>query len=121
MRRVLVFLEYKAKWWEDKVGSAPPSGSEGSESRAMVAPHTEGLHAYAFGQARVMRDLAKKFDAMWGAVRRDQVDNAESQGGGADESEDELDGADEGSEEEEMEENKEAEADMDEEEFTYDD
>jgi hypothetical protein len=118
MRRVLAFLEYKVRWWEERAGGNFGEGSV--REGGMTESHSEGVRAYAIGQGRLLHDLAKKFDRMWDAVRRDQVDTG-NQVAGAEESEDELDGAGEGSEEEEMEENEGDEADMDGEEFTYDD
>jgi hypothetical protein len=117
MRRVLAFLEYKVRWWEERAGGNFGEGSV--REGGMTESHSEGVRAYAIGQGRLLHDLAKKFDRMWDAVRRDQVDTG-NQVAGAEESEDELDGAGEGSEEE-MEENEGDEADMDGEEFTYDD
>lgn len=103
MRRVLLFLENRAKWWTNLAynGNARP------------ADLSEGVTAYALGQAQVQLDMAAKFEALWSIARRDELfpimpvtqrlPAVRESNLRVEESEDELDGAGEGSEEEEME------------------
>jgi hypothetical protein len=112
MRRVLAYFEYKAKWWEAR---ADGGGREMSEYL------TEGVRAFAKGQARLQRDLAAKFLQMWVTVRDESANSVGEQVGEVEDSEDELEGAGEGSEEEDFDEEQDDEAGMEDEEFTYDD
>lgn len=108
MRRVLVYLEYKAAWWVE-CGDA-----EGRETSPALA---EGLRAYAEGQAQLQRDLYSKFSDKWALVRAGEVVDEN----GLVESDDELDGAGEGSDEEAMGEADEEDEGMVDDEFTADD
>ncbi|TDL15288.1 hypothetical protein BD410DRAFT_732930, partial [Rickenella mellea] len=54
MRRTLVFLEWRAVWWETRIGR-----------RLETADMTSGLRAYAMKQAAVQRGLAKRFAKLW--------------------------------------------------------
>lgn len=55
MRRVIVFLDWKADWWE------------GERSRRVKAPAAvkKGLHAYASKQADLYRTIAGQFAEEW--------------------------------------------------------
>lgn len=54
MRRTLIFLEWKASWWEE---------------RALVTQfqraHAEGASAYAWEQVDVYRSLRRRFEQDW--------------------------------------------------------
>lgn len=68
MRRVLVYLEYKAKWWEER---AVPWDGLDSET-------TEGVRAYALRQASIQRALSEHFARMWAAPLEATVSGEES-------------------------------------------
>lgn len=55
MRRTLAFLHWRADWWEKK-----PSRWPGVSTQL-----EEGIGAYARGQAKLQRDLALHFAALW--------------------------------------------------------
>lgn len=57
MRRVLVSLEYTARWWE---GRAEPWD-------CIDVVLAEGIRAYALRQASIQRALADKFRKLWAA------------------------------------------------------
>lgn len=65
MRRVLVYLEYKAKWWEDR---AVPWD-------VLDAETAEGVRAYALRQASIQRALAARFTAIWAAPLAADLDD----------------------------------------------
>lgn len=55
MRRVLEFLEWRARWWDAK-----------ADLRSNVSLEmSEGLKAYAFQQAALQRSLATSFKTLW--------------------------------------------------------
>lgn len=54
MRRTLVYLEWKAAWWECRSSIPEFSGA-----------HLEGAGAYAHGQASVCRALKARFNGLW--------------------------------------------------------
>jgi hypothetical protein len=55
MRRVIIFLSWKADWWREQ-----------GHGRTDVSNHlAEGLQAYANKQSHVYRSLASKFANMW--------------------------------------------------------
>lgn len=96
MRRVLISLEWKACWWEDRRVVA-----------GFTASHREGASAYTSSQARLLRGLGKHFQKLWeGASTREPVVET---GAGASkedigEEEEEDEGDEEGEEEEGQEE-----------------
>lgn len=55
MRRTLVSLEFKAKWWESR-----------AEVEQFQEAHAEGVRAYAHEQAAVWRSLKTRFQTVWG-------------------------------------------------------
>ena len=55
MRRVVVYLDWKALWWETQ-------GSRRDDVRADIM---DGLGSYAHRQADLMRRLAESFAALW--------------------------------------------------------
>ena len=55
MRRVIVFLDWKANWWVGQSGLRHDVSNEVSD----------GLHAYAAKQAHIMHSMAMKFASMW--------------------------------------------------------
>jgi hypothetical protein len=55
MRHVIQFLDWKAKWWLQE-------SSGRTEEQADIA---EGITAYAWKEACVMRTLAKSFSEQW--------------------------------------------------------
>lgn len=55
MRRVLAFLKWKAKWWDDRVDARSVKGHS----------LKEGINAYAVEQARLQRTLSVSFLALW--------------------------------------------------------
>ncbi|KAK7434738.1 hypothetical protein VKT23_020034 [Stygiomarasmius scandens] len=65
MRRALVTLEWKAKWWEQR--TTAPSVDD---------IHAEGISAYAHSQAAVMRALRDRFQRLWeGYESLEEVDD----------------------------------------------
>jgi hypothetical protein len=54
MRRVLEYLEWKAKWWTLQVGL-----------RSVDNGLSEGLHAYAEVQSQLQRSLVNHFRSIW--------------------------------------------------------
>lgn len=71
MRRVLVFLLWRAKWWENQQDVRPGADF------ALV----EGVRAYALKQGGVQRSLAASFQALW-KTRLATVDDAVLESGG---------------------------------------
>ncbi|TDL13624.1 hypothetical protein BD410DRAFT_699276, partial [Rickenella mellea] len=55
MRQTLVFLEWRAKWWEMQIDRRIEE----------TANLKSGLRAYATKQAAVQRALAKRFALLW--------------------------------------------------------
>jgi hypothetical protein len=53
-RRVLVFLQWNADWWEEQ------RQDQGSET-----DHEEGVIAYARKQAQIRRSIRVSFENMW--------------------------------------------------------
>jgi len=101
MRRVLVFLEWKSKWWLER-----------QDLREGLAPEVdEGMRAFAIGQANLQRNLSTHFRDIWkGPLSDDKtpenldipdndVDNIEDDG--EDDDSDEEDNEHEGDREEE--------------------
>jgi len=95
MHRVPAYFEYKASWWVER------SDAEGREASPALA---EGLHAYAESQAKLLQDLAMKFNKKWAKGLAGENDNEGVIAGAGVESDDELDGTGTGSGEEAMEE-----------------
>ncbi|KAG1864355.1 hypothetical protein F4604DRAFT_1882078 [Suillus subluteus] len=58
MRRILEFLTWQAKWWDERATSRVPERSEDAE----------GLAAYAKRQAAICRSLSARFRALWHGV-----------------------------------------------------
>ena len=56
MRRVVVFLEWKARWWSDKVGTRAGSCPPDIQN---------GVDAYARKQANVYHEIAVSFASQW--------------------------------------------------------
>ena len=105
------YFKYKASWWVE-CGDA-----EGREASPALV---EGLCAYAEGQAKLLRDLAMKFNKKWEKVLAGEVDNEGVIAGAGVESDDELDGTGTGSGEEAMEEADEEDEGIADDEFTSD-
>jgi hypothetical protein len=61
MRRVLAFLEWKAKWWMDRRG----------RDLGVRPDIADGIRAYAAEQAHINRELARSFKMHWESVGRD--------------------------------------------------
>lgn len=57
MRRVIVYLEYKAKWWEARADAWDALDDETAE----------GIRAYALRQASIQRALSVRFVKLWAA------------------------------------------------------
>jgi hypothetical protein len=55
MRRVVVYLDWKASWWR----------TQGSRRDDLRADITDGLRAYAYEQADLTHRLAESFAALW--------------------------------------------------------
>jgi hypothetical protein len=58
MRRVIAYLDWKARTWRDLVVARP------NEDEALV----RGLQAYAYRQANVFESMAATFAAQWTPV-----------------------------------------------------
>ena len=56
MRRVVVYLEWKARWWSDKLGARTGSCSLDTQ---------HGVDAYARKQANVYHEIAVSFASQW--------------------------------------------------------
>lgn len=55
MRRIIVFLDWKAAWWRDQ-----------AERRQDVQPDVAlGLAAYAYRQGDLMENIARSFASLW--------------------------------------------------------
>ncbi|THU86106.1 hypothetical protein K435DRAFT_868609 [Dendrothele bispora CBS 962.96] len=69
MRRSLVSLEAKARWWEKR-----------TEAPANNDIHAEGVAAYAHSQATVMRALLTRFITLWNGYKTlEEVDEDENE------------------------------------------
>jgi hypothetical protein len=67
MRRVLIFCEFRATWWEERV-----------TSRKGLSPDTyEGVRAYALRQAAIQRERLSLFRRLWSTPNAD-INNAEA-------------------------------------------
>lgn len=70
MRRVLMFCEWKNRWWKDQVARRLVTLPESEENRAFVSPElAEGLRAFSEDQAAQESALALSFSGKWSAVR----------------------------------------------------
>lgn len=67
MRRVLTFLEWKAKWWIDKRG----------RNLGVRPDIADGIRAYAAEQAHINRALARSFKMRWESAGRDHKQDEE--------------------------------------------
>jgi hypothetical protein len=56
MRRVIVYLEWKSRWWSEKIGSRVDSSASDIQ---------RGADAYARKQAHINRDIAIQFASQW--------------------------------------------------------
>ena len=62
MRRVLVFLTWRADWWTECGFSMAAACTD------RPAPYIEGLLSYSVRQAGIQRALAKRFADLWRVV-----------------------------------------------------
>lgn len=69
MRRVLVFLQWKAAWW--RLREAIPIST--------CPMHVEGVKAYALDQERVFLGLGTHFKTMWNANGCGEVSDDQGQ------------------------------------------
>ncbi|KAJ6585954.1 hypothetical protein B0H19DRAFT_1250699 [Mycena capillaripes] len=60
MRRILVFLEWKAQWWRERKGLRPDI----AEDAEMV----EGFNAYAERQSSIQEKMKQRFETNWSDV-----------------------------------------------------
>ncbi|KAJ6552342.1 hypothetical protein DFH09DRAFT_1086110 [Mycena vulgaris] len=66
MRRILVFLDWKAKWWRSLKEARTKESDPARYDTAMDDPALcEGLHAYAERQAMIQEDMKARFEANW--------------------------------------------------------
>lgn len=90
MRRVLESLEWKARWWSDRLDGRKDTGKD----------IQEGLRSYAQRQASMQKALAAKFREQWEALLADIVEgsgNVQADAGDKDEDcDDENEGEGEG-------------------------
>jgi hypothetical protein len=78
MRRALLFLEWKSKWWSSQ-----------SARRNIESSLREGLEAYALDQANLQDQLAKDFRRIWKKpLADDQMSDNEDNEGVASEDDD---------------------------------
>lgn len=81
MRRVLDFLEWRAKWWD----------AQGNIRSQVGLELKEGLHAYASQQAALQRSLAASFKSLWTTPLADideLLERLDPQGGDGEDEED---------------------------------
>ncbi|KAF9471428.1 hypothetical protein BDN70DRAFT_820006, partial [Pholiota conissans] len=98
MRRVLQFLDWRAKWWDSR--QQPRIG--------VAADLQEGLKAFAIDQASIQRQLSTTFQAIWKTPlnlvddNQSSIDDDEDEdGNGSDHGGGDEDGNEDGDEEEE--------------------
>jgi hypothetical protein len=60
MRRVIVFLRWRALWWEE----------QGLPRTDLSPADAEGMHAYALRQAALLRSLCDDFSKRWNDFAR---------------------------------------------------
>ena len=99
MRRTLEFLNWKARWWEERGKLRTPSDKD----------CLEGLQAYSMEQAALHQQLHTSFKAIWRQPLEDAEDEegevVDGEGGGGndgDEDEDAEDDSDEGGDDEDV-------------------
>ena len=95
MHHVLVFLEWKSKWW-----------LEWQDLQKELTPKVdEGMRAFVIGQVNLQRNLAIHFQEIWKGSLHDEIDNTEALGNGVNDGEE--DDKDDNSEEDNEDEHKE--------------
>ena len=97
MRRILVFLEWKSKWWlerQDLRKELTPDLRKGltPDLQKELTPEVdEGMRAFAIGQANLQRNLAIHFREIWKGSLHGEMGNTEAPGDGVNDGEDDED------------------------------